>query len=576
MTSARDATELVDAVDRLRELVDEAQRPAVDELLRRLREQRFRVLVVGEAKRGKSTLINALLGREVLPVGVVPVTAVTTTVAFGARERVLVDYHGGASQEEPLDALADFVTEVQNPGNRLGVERVTVLLDAPLVRDGVELVDTPGAGSVYSHSAEAEKALTTMDAAVFVLTADPPLSASERDLLVTVADAAVRTFLVLNKADRLDDAELRDVAEFVADAAGAALGVVPEVFACSARQALQARLAGVDDRASGVPRFEAEFVRYLRTGRGTGLQQSVARRARGTALQALDGVRVRLRLAGMRTEEAAARAAEFRRRLDRIAQHAADARDLAGAGVRHLLEQLNAAAAQAEPVLAATVAAAIRGHLDAELAGLPAADLRQRGRPVVVDTVRETADGWRTQQQTLLEQGLRDLEERLRVGLAGDLQGLRAAARDLLDLDLAAEDDRSRLVEDPRFFYLLTESLGWSELVTDTLRRHLLGAAARRRATADLLAEADRLIRQQVGRIRADFQYRLQESGRGLGRALANRYAASTAVIETALDEASQAHGQTSAESGRIGSVLANRESALQGLLRDLDTLLAC
>jgi GTP-binding protein EngB required for normal cell division len=54
-----------------------------------------------------------------------------------------------------------------------------------------------------------------MDAAVFVLTADPPLSASERDLLVRVTQASVRTFLVLNKADRLNAVELQDVREFV-------------------------------------------------------------------------------------------------------------------------------------------------------------------------------------------------------------------------------------------------------------------------------------------------------------------------------------------------------------------------
>jgi hypothetical protein len=140
---------------------------------------------------------------------------VTTTVTFGTPERVVVDYVGGASRDEPLEGLARVVSERGNKGNRLGVERVTVLLDDPLVRDGLELVDTPGAGSVYTHSAEAEEALAAMDAAVFVLTADPPLSASERDLLVRVTQASVRTFLVLNKADRLNAVELQDVREFV-------------------------------------------------------------------------------------------------------------------------------------------------------------------------------------------------------------------------------------------------------------------------------------------------------------------------------------------------------------------------
>lgn len=567
---------LVAVLDRLVALVDPGQLAAAAELRRRVQLQRFRVLVVGEAKRGKSTLINALLGRDVLPTGAVPVTAVTTTVTFGTPERVLVEYRDGrASEEEPIDGLARFVTEAQNPANRLGVEWVTVLLDAPLVRDGVELVDTPGAGSVYAHDLEAEKALAAMDAAVFVLTADPPLSASERDLLATVTEASVRTFLVLNKTDRLSESELCEVTAFVADATRGLLGRVPEVFPCSARHALAARLSGTEDPGSGVPQFEAEFVAYLRTGRTQGLQQSVARRVRQLAGQTLDGVRVRRRLASMRTEEAAARTEAFQRRLDRIGQHGVDAADLAAAAVRHLLEGLNGSAADAERVLTAATVARTREHLQVELAGLAAAELRRRGRAFAVETVRETVEGWRARQQAVLEQGLRDVENRLLEGLAGELEGLRAAARDLLDVELAAEEDRSRLVQDPRFFYLLSENVGWNELVTDTIRRHLPGAAARRRAVADLVAEADRLTRQQVGRVRADFQYRLQESGRGLARAVSDRSAAATVAIRAALQDASAMHDRSAAESTAAAAALADRERALQGLLHDLDGLLA-
>jgi len=74
----------------LAEVADAADRPRVDELLRRLDADVFRVLVAGEAKRGKSTLINALLGQEVLPTGVVPLTAIPTTVAHGPVPELLV------------------------------------------------------------------------------------------------------------------------------------------------------------------------------------------------------------------------------------------------------------------------------------------------------------------------------------------------------------------------------------------------------------------------------------------------------------------------------------------------------
>jgi ribosome biogenesis GTPase A len=186
---------VLDALARLDAAVDPDQRPAVAELVRRMDDDRFRILVVGEAKRGKSTLINALLARDLLPVGVVPVTTISTTVTHGSPERLIIAFHDGRVARTSPDELGHFVDERANPRNRLGVATVTVQVDAPIVRDGVELVDTPGTGSVLGHGAETERALETMDAAIMVLTADPPLSASERQLLARVAAAAVQTSL---------------------------------------------------------------------------------------------------------------------------------------------------------------------------------------------------------------------------------------------------------------------------------------------------------------------------------------------------------------------------------------------
>ena len=147
----------------------------------RLESARLRVLVAGEAKRGKSTLVNALLGRAVLPAGVTPLTAVATTVRYGDDPRAEVRFADGHEEKQPLSALPNLVTERGNPGNRRHIAAVTVYLDAPLLAGGVELVDTPGTGSVFVwDTAAAHEALETMDAAVFVLTADPPVSAAKR------------------------------------------------------------------------------------------------------------------------------------------------------------------------------------------------------------------------------------------------------------------------------------------------------------------------------------------------------------------------------------------------------------
>src|SRR5712691_3520238 len=96
------------------------------ELANKLADERFVVVVAGEFKRGKSTLINALLGQEVLPTAVVPLTSIVTAVTWGSEPRAEVRFADGRVEQIDARDLARFVTERENPENRLGVDRVLV------------------------------------------------------------------------------------------------------------------------------------------------------------------------------------------------------------------------------------------------------------------------------------------------------------------------------------------------------------------------------------------------------------------------------------------------------------------
>ncbi|HYY81472.1 MAG TPA: dynamin family protein, partial [Actinomycetes bacterium] len=180
----------------------------------RLQALDLEVAVVGEFKRGKSSLVNALIGRQVLPVGVLPLTAVPTVLERGD-EALLVDFADGRAERHDLGEIARFVTEEGNPGNPLGVARVTARLHLPLLDEGVRLVDTPGVGSVHDHNTLTTDAyLPSLDAAVLVTSADPPISKAERAFLERVLEHAVRLFVVLNKADYLRPEDLERTVAF--------------------------------------------------------------------------------------------------------------------------------------------------------------------------------------------------------------------------------------------------------------------------------------------------------------------------------------------------------------------------
>ncbi len=135
---------LHEALEDLAALGTGSDREQIAALRDRLAAARLRVLVAGEAKRGKSTLINALIGRPVLPTGVTPLTAVATTVRYGQDPHAQVRFADGHEEKHPLAALGDLVTERGNPRNRRGIAAVTAFTDAPVLADGVELVDAPG------------------------------------------------------------------------------------------------------------------------------------------------------------------------------------------------------------------------------------------------------------------------------------------------------------------------------------------------------------------------------------------------------------------------------------------------
>lgn len=567
---------LLTALDGLAGLGGEQDLPALSALRERLQARRLRVLVAGEAKRGKSTLVNALLGRTVLPAAVTPLTALATTVGHGRDEGVTAVFRDGHTERLPLAALEDLVTERGNPANRRGVGTVSVVVDAPVLARGAEIVDTPGTGSVYEHNTiEAEAALGTMDAAVFVLTADPPVSASERALIKTVAARSVAMFVVLNKADYLDGdrtgqdgasgSDLAEAMEFTARVAGEAAGRPVRVYPVSARGALTSR------GDPGFAAFAADFCSYLDTGRAADLRLSAIGHARRMAGSLQDEVWLARRAAQMRTGDAAERVAAFTSRLAAVTECRRDAGGLAAAESARMLGELNEAAARAIAEHTAGVCAEMGALLDGELRSAPAAEVERRGRDRLGELAVAAAESWRQIQSDLLERGLGRLDERLTSVLRAELDALRDAAAQLLNLDLALPGPGDRLSPDRRFFYNTGGDAGQTELLAGALRRRLPGETGRRRARAYLLRTAGDLVPQQIGRARADLQYRLAEATRRLVLAIEHRYAEGTDRLRSALRTAVDLRGATADEAGRRDKELAWRQEALDRVLALLD-----
>jgi GTP-binding protein EngB required for normal cell division len=548
---------LVSALSELAVLGTDRDREQLAALRDRLDGARLRVLVTGEAKRGKSTLINALLRRDVLPSGVAPLTAIATTVRYGDEQRAEVRFLDGHEEKHPLTSLADFVTERGNPRNQHKVADVTVYLNAPVLADGVELVDTPGTGSVFQWDTEAaHEALRTMDAAVFVLTADPPISASERDLLGHVADLSVTTFAVLNKADHLDEAGLAEAAEFTSQVLAEA-GHPGTVYPMSARAALA-------DGDAGFTAFETAFTAYLSSRRKADLHASAIAQARRVAGSLMDEVALTRRAGEMRAGEAAGRVERFSARLAEVAVHSRDAVAIVDAESARLLSALNDAADEDAARLGREISRQLDVLFDGELRAAPPGEIEQHGRERLTVLTVAAAQAWRQQRTEAIEQGLARIDARLAADLKAELDMLRDSAAELLGLDLAVPEPEGRLAESQRFFFITGEDVGQTELLAGAVRRRLPGEFGRRTAREHLRRAAPGLVDSQIGRARGDLQYRLGEATRALVRVVRQRYADGTGRIRSALDAAAGLRQASEAEAAAKERELAGREAALR------------
>ena len=174
----------------------------------RLDQRSISVAIVGEFKRGKSTMVNALLQTAVCPVDADEVTVVPTLVRYGDTPGATAYFEASGNDGEPLteavpiEAVAAWVSETGNPGNRRGLRSVEVRLPRRFLRAGLCLIDTPGVGGLDSaHGIITLGALDLADGMLFVTDASQELTAPELDFLHQALDRCPRAACVVTKTD---------------------------------------------------------------------------------------------------------------------------------------------------------------------------------------------------------------------------------------------------------------------------------------------------------------------------------------------------------------------------------------
>ena len=161
-------------------------RPTMETVLEQITSRCYRVAVIGEFKRGKSSLLNALLGTEILPTDILPTTGTVSRIVYGATQEMTICYKDGTKEQRDLSELQHYGTKLEEDaeGRLQKIREILVQYPSVFCKDGIELIDTPGLNDDEHMTETTLGVLKDIDAAIVVISAKMPLSMTERGLIV--------------------------------------------------------------------------------------------------------------------------------------------------------------------------------------------------------------------------------------------------------------------------------------------------------------------------------------------------------------------------------------------------------
>ncbi|KST61787.1 dynamin family protein [Mastigocoleus testarum] len=244
----------------------------------------FKVMVLGEFKRGKSTFINALLGEEILPAYSTPTTAIINEVKWSDTKSALLHFNksDGKSLQQPLNVPIDQIEEYvvikddENESeaiNESPYEKLELFWPLELCKNGVEIIDSPGLNEHKTRQQVTENYLINVDAIILVLSCEQLFARSEQEVvdnkLIPMGHEDI--FFVCNRINMIRKNDIEKVKNFaIKKLSSRTRKDAKRIFFINALGALDGKLDGVQEELekSGVPQLETELQNFLTNERG--------------------------------------------------------------------------------------------------------------------------------------------------------------------------------------------------------------------------------------------------------------------------------------------------------------------
>ncbi len=541
----------------------------------RLEGESFTLVILGEFKRGKSTLVNALLGAALMPSALVPLTAIPTLVRYGEKAAARVLFENGNTVPIAVNEVERYVAEKHNPANVKNVREVTVEFPAARLKEGMVLVDTPGVGSAYQHNTDSAYGyLPYADSAVFLISVDAPLSRVELEYLRDIQGHVKKIFFILNKTDLVDPGEIGEVLEFTRKILAQTLGE-DDVYLLpvSAKTALTAKVRNDREllRQSSLDVLEHDLDSFVQASKGALVLSAAANRLLKVVADGETAENLWRRAMDDTTEGLNGKVARFDKALAELDQEREDSIYLLYREVDRLAARIAERMAdyrrEALPVLSARLRDYARDSLSGQSAREAAATLHK----YVINLVLTALEKKKEEEWEAIHGDLGGLADRFFDRIESIVDRLLRAAADIFDLDVVSADRKDYVLGDRRIFYHFHEHPTFITQLTDLALFGVIPAAlARGHIVKKAEDKLDELLDRNCGRVRFNLAEKVRESVRKMAGDLRLRADALGRGLKLALEDARRERGRD--EAGRA-EALAAREREAARLARARHTL---
>jgi GTPase SAR1 family protein len=547
-----------------------------EELRDKVKNNVFNLVVLGQFKRGKTSLINALLGAEILPTAVVPLTSIATVLKYGEALRIKVYLNDGSVKEIRHENLSLYVTEKGNPENEKNVREVVVTYPSHYLKDGVQLIDTPGVGSVYHHNTDiAYQYIPKSDAALFLLSVDQPVSRAELDFLHDVKEYSDRIFFLQNKADYVGPKDLEESIDFSRKVIRECIGSDITIFPVSSKRALDGKLTGSKEilEQSYLPGFEKLLHTFLVEEKGRVLVLSVSSTLLRALSQALLELELEMKSLATPVDELKNKIAVFENRKNDVLADKKDFDILLDGEVSRITKNvLDNDLEEFKKELAASLMPGLES-LFKDKKGLSGRQLYKVLEAYVVDEVTNAYNNWRSKEDGKLADAFEAVCNRFTGKIDDTVDGLLTFSSELFSIPYEVFRAEELWTMKSRFYYKFRDEPVSLELITQSFTfvlPRIISDRIFRKKTREFMLE---MIDKQGGRIRFDFRERLDKSKYDFRWKMLQRIETTIEGISSAINKGmiEKSKGEASVETRKQKlSATAHQINAVKGRLLEL------